>query len=193
MMRLGSESYVVVAMYEVCLVSADDLCKRHRLVDSLMGMVGLVKAQRVYDKGLHAVKILQLLRVYGLHVGDIGEMATYAIAEYRQIAVHHADGHYVYVADGELLVRNDTCKRQLRHTGIELQFQPRQHGLKPLRWSVREAVRQIGAYMAQRCLVAIEPYGTELAIRAQVVDTSDMVVVFVGKQHAVDGSEVQWQ
>ena len=54
-----------------------------------------------------------------------------------------------------------------------------------------KAVRHALAHMTQGLAIAIKGYGAKTTIRPKVVYSTDMIIVHVCEQHAIDASERQ--
>ena len=96
---------------------------------------------------------------------------AYAESEYRNVAVHHADGRNHDVADGERLVRFHFHEVELRHTWI---------------FVFNKAVRHVVADVFSGAVVGVDVYVAKHAKGAQVVHAAHVVVVRVGDKYSVN-------
>ena len=98
----------------------------------------------------------------------------YAEGENGESAVHHGERHYAEIAYLKRLVGTHYVEIYGRNARI---------------FVLHKAVGHVVADIASRGLVGIYLYVTEMAVRAQVVHASHMVVVVVGDEYAVNLSE----
>jgi hypothetical protein len=163
-------------MGHVCEVSpfgsylfGEGYCVCHQLMRVML----LFKAQGVDNESANALQIGHLRGGDGLHVGDVGKGAD-AEAEDGHFAVHHFYWRYLYVADAEGVVFADGVEFEWRRAGVEVLAETIGH-------NVVDAL--------PRGLVGIESDVAENGKGAQVVDASDVVVMQMGEEYAVNGSE----
>lgn len=166
------KTYIVRGVYKIGATSPYLAGKADGIVNELMAMVDAFEAQSVDHERVHSFQIRQLFVTDGFHIGDIDQWSE-AIAQYRQLVVHHFYGHDGDVANGERLVLLYGVEGQSRHTGIELRLKAiGHHGMD-----------------ATHCLtVGIDIDALLEGVRTQVVYSAHMVVMAMGDENAVDGS-----
>ena len=98
----------------------------------------------------------------------------YAEGENGESAVHHGERHYAEIA---------YLKRLVGTHYVEI------YGRNARVFVLHKTIGHVVADIASRGLVGIYLYITEMAVRAQVVHASHMVVVVVGDEYAVNLSE----
>ena len=150
--------------------------KGHGLADALVRRMGLA-TQPVDHERLDARQVGQLLVGQRLHVGNVGQRPD-AVAHDGQPAVHHAEGHHLYPADAERLVKTDAVQADLRYAGIFMRDE-----------AVRNALLQMGGTI----VLGINVDVAENAERPQVVQPAHVVVVFVREQNGVEPAKRQGQ
>ena len=97
--------------------------------------------------------------------------------EYGQFAVHHLEGHDGDVANLEGLVRTYLVQLDGRHARIAV-----------LSKAIRQHLQQ--SFLGYR--VSIDVDFTKLAIGAQVVHASHVVIVGMGNEHTINLTEGLW-
>ena len=127
-------------------------------------------AQSVYHQRVHAAQGLHRLRRHLLAVGDVGERAK-TEADDGQTGVHHPQRHDDVAVDLERVERRQLVYVEGGHTGIEM-----------LGKAVRHAVAQVAGHVG----LAPDRERHGVAVRAQVVDAADVVVVAVRNQQSVE-------
>ncbi len=172
----GMGQDVVGHVDEVGFGTAEKLGETDGFLDGLMGrMVSM--AQGVEYEGINALQVGHLGIGDGLHVGDVGEVLD-AEAEDGQVAVHDADGDdFDILANMDGLVGLNATEVDGGHTGIT--FLGR-----------REAIGNALFKMVGTIGFCIDIDVTEDTVGTEVVEPADVVVVFVGDKHGVEGLEI---
>ena len=147
--------------------------KDYRIVNQLVGVVGLVKAQGIDHQHLDAFEQGQLVVIDGLHVRDVGKAAE-AIAQDGQLTVHHPDGQDVDVADTHLLTGTDFMQSYRRHSWVTM---------------FCKAVGQHLQHVLFRDGISIDIDLSELAVRPYIVHAAYMVIVGMCHEDGVNTSE----
>lgn len=138
-------------------------------------------SQSIDNQGIDALKVRELIFRNGLHIGNIEEISD-AEPNDREFAVEDADREY---ADGTiiLILKDD------RHMGLD--------GEQINSWYswIALVLRCEAIWYAFDEVVGTELFSIDIniakdAVRAQIIKSAHMVVVFVGNKHGIKFAEV---
>lgn len=164
------KTYLVGEMGEEGAFGTDAARKLDSVSDEHVAMMFAFKSQGVHYQRLHSLQQLATLVADGFHVGDISKRAK-AIGQYGQPVVHHLYCLPPDVANLSFLTCCDRMQVEQRNTWIEI---------------LGEAIGHRHTQRVDGLLVSIDIDITKLTEPTQIVDTSYMIVVDVGDEHAVN-------
>ena len=144
--------------------------KGYRVVDQLMGVMGLGEAKGIHHQQFGSFHICIFLLGNRLHVGNIGQ-GTDTITQDGQFAVHHLNRHDVQVADTEGFMFVDLMQSDGRHSRITV---------------LCKTVRQHLEHTLSGNRISIDIDLAKLTIRTDIIHATYMVVMAVGYQDTVD-------
>ena len=114
--RLGMEADVVAHVDKVVLLGSHFGNEGQSLVEGHVSPV-ILETQRVDKQAVEIPQISELLIGHRLHVGDVTDIVD-AVAQYRQLSVHHAQRSYRGVSYAEGFVGTDVGERHVWHAGV---------------------------------------------------------------------------
>ena len=181
----------VTHVYEIGLTGTYTPCKADGIIDRLMcGMEPVVEG--IDDEYIHVVEVWPLGVGHRLHVGDVGQCAEFSVvgsiavrscldakAHDRQAAVHYTDGCDRERTNDDGFVWHDVAQRYGRHSWIAALGRC-------------EAVWDALHEMAGHKLLGIDGDVAEEYPGAYVVNSSNVVEMFVGDEDSIDVWEM-WQ
>ena len=132
-------------------------------------MMGLLKTQRVYDQCANTLEVRNFLIGDGFHIRDISEAAK-AETKDRELVVHHLNRLYLNVAYPEYVMLIYCVYVQLWDTRVQV---------------FSKAIWHRSVESVNSTLIGIDINITKLAKRTQVVESSHMIVVDMGKQDTI--------
>jgi len=136
-------------------------------------MMGLLKTQRVYDQCVNTLEIRNFLIGDGFHIRYISEAAK-AETKDRELVVHHLNRLYLNVAYPEYVMLIYCVYVQLWDTKVQV---------------FSKAIWHRSVESVNSTLIGIDINITKLAKRTQVVESSHMIVVDMGKQDTINLTE----
>ena len=160
-------------MGEQCAAGTNAAGKGYGIIDKLMRVVRTVEAQGIDHKSLHTIQQVGLIRLDGLHVGDVGEMPE-AETQDGQLSMHHADGQYLDVSEGHHLAGSYLVQTYGGYTRVTV------------------GGKTIGQHLhhASACFfVGIDVDFTKLTVGTYIVHTPHMVVMGMSDEDSVNTPE----
>lgn len=136
-------------------------------------MMGLLKTQRVYDQCANTLEVRNFLIGDGFHIRYISEAAK-AETKDRELVVHHLNRLYLNVAYPEYVMLIYCVYVQLWDTRVQV---------------FSKAIWHRSVESVNSTLIGIDINITKLAKRTQVVESSHMIVVDMGKQDTINLTE----
>lgn len=167
------QAYIVANMGQKRAMRPHSTGKSYSIVDKLMGMMRLVEAQCIDHQRFHSIEQGLILGIDGLHIGNIGK-APKAIAQNGKLPVHHLKRNDADIANLKGVAGFDFVQSDSRHARIAMLGKAVGKHLQH-----RLAGQAIGIYIDF----------AELAVRANIVHATHVVVVGVGNENAVDAAE----